>query len=311
MSIKYKILINSVLTVLIGVAIMFTLGVISIKLVNNRNDAIVIYLFLFGCIAVITGALAGVILNRKILLSIDELKKISHNIARSELDIEEKSIEEEIIEESDFEDIKESLTELSNEINKDGKCENKNLVLNTVDLNKILYEIGDMFKKRSSEKNIKVQFELCENPLYIKVDSDTIKQVLMNIYHNAVKYSLKDGIINIGIKESSSEKIEIYIKDNGVGINEKELPNIFEDKHLCEECYDLGLGLPYAKKIMKAHGGDIFINSVEGEGTEVILQFKKNLEMKKHAEDVINDCENDNSIEGNNINDDLIEDNDI
>ncbi|MCM1992769.1 sensor histidine kinase [Oceanirhabdus seepicola] len=299
MSIKYKIFLNSIITSLMGVSVMFIVGVCGVKVLNNRGNIMVGYLFIFGCIAVIVGTIVGVFLNRKIVLAIDDLKKITQSIARSELDIEEKSIEEksieeEIIGEDEFEDIKESLAQLSNEMNKGEECENIKFVFNEVDINEILYEIGDMFTKRNNEKDVKFQFDFSDNPIYITVDVESIKQVLRNIYHNAVKYSLKGGLISVRVGKTSLEDILVYIKDSGIGISEKELPKVFEDKYVGEEAFESGLGLSYSKKIMKAHGGDIFINSVEGKGTEVILQFK-----------------NDNSEEGNNTNDDSIEDSSI
>ncbi len=307
MSIKYKIFLNSVITALIGVSIMFIVGVCGVTVLNNRGNIVVGYLFLFGCVAVILGTIVGVFLNRKIVMALDELKKISQNIARSELDIEEKSIEEEIFGGDEFEDIKESLTKLSNEMNKGREYENVKLVFNEVNINEILYEIGNMFTKRSYEKNIEFKFDLSENPIYITVDVDCIKQVLTNIYHNAVKYSLNGGLISVRVSKASMEDICVYIKDNGIGISKKELLTIFEDKYVGEEDFEFVFGLSYSKKIMKAHGGDIFINSFEGEGTEVILQFKKNEDIKKDTQEIVKEFENENSEEGNNIHDALIE----
>jgi len=311
MSIKYKIFLNSIITVLTGVSIMFIVGVCEVKALNNKGNIMLVYLFLFGFVAVIIGTIAGVFLNRKIILAIDELRKMAQNIARSELDIEEKSIDEETISEDEFEDIRESLTELSNEMDKGKENENEKLVLDEVDINQLLYDIGGMFINRSYEKGVQFQFDLSCNPIYITVDIYSIKQVLLNIYHNAIKYSLKDGLITVRVSKTSLEDICVYIKDNGIGISEKELLTVFEDKYVGEEAFDLGLGLSYSKKIMKAHGGDIFINSVEGEWTEVILKFKNNEEVKNHKREIINECGNDKLQEGDNIHEESNQDSSI
>jgi len=311
MNIKNKIFLNSVVTALMGVIIMFIVGVYGEKVLNGRGNIMVGFLFLFGCLAVVIGSIVGVFLNRKIVLAIDDLKKIAQNIARSELDIEEKSIEEETIVGDEYEDIRESLTELSNEMNKGGDDKNLKLILNEVDINEILLEIGAMFAKRSNEKEVEFKFDLSDNPIYITVDVDCIKQVLMNIYHNAVKYSFKGGVISVRVSKTSTEDIRVYIKDSGIGISENELPKVFVDKYVAEETLDLGLGLSYSMKIMKAHGGDIFINSVEGEGTEVILQFSKYEEIKNHTQKIIKESENDNSEQGNNTDDALKEESNI
>ena len=106
-------------------------------------------------------------------------------------------------------------------------------------------------------------------------DQERIEQVIMNIVSNAIKYTADGGIITMtaGI---SGKNVFVKISDNGVGIPEKDLPNLFErfyrvDKARSRATGGTGLGLSIAKEILNQHKGDIRIESVYGEGTDVTI----------------------------------------
>ena len=110
-------------------------------------------------------------------------------------------------------------------------------------------------------------------------DREKIKQVLINIISNAVKYSGKDGKIEVFTGEPH---IGVYVKvrDNGVGIPERDLPHVFDrfyrvDKARSRETGGTGLGLSIAKELVEMHGGTITIDSVYGEYTEVTISLPK------------------------------------
>ena len=106
-------------------------------------------------------------------------------------------------------------------------------------------------------------------------DRDRIEQVVMNIVSNAIKYTADGGTISVtaGV---DGKTVFVRVSDNGVGIPEKDLPNLFErfyrvDKARSRATGGTGLGLSIAKEIMKQHQGDIRIDSVYGEGTDVTI----------------------------------------
>ena len=106
-------------------------------------------------------------------------------------------------------------------------------------------------------------------------DRDRIEQVVMNIVSNAIKYTADGGTISVtaGV---DGKNVFVRVSDNGVGIPEKDLPNLFErfyrvDKARSRATGGTGLGLSIAKEIMKQHRGDIHIDSVYGEGTDVTI----------------------------------------
>ena len=106
-------------------------------------------------------------------------------------------------------------------------------------------------------------------------DQERIEQVIMNIVSNAIKYTADGGIITMTAGRSGKH-VFVKISDNGVGIPEKDLPMLFErfyrvDKARSRATGGTGLGLSIAKEILTQHKGDIRIESVYGEGTDVTI----------------------------------------
>ena len=106
-------------------------------------------------------------------------------------------------------------------------------------------------------------------------DRERIEQVIMNICSNAIKYTADGGTITVTAGEEGGQ-VFVKVSDNGVGIPEKDLPNLFErfyrvDKARSRATGGTGLGLSIAKEILKQHQGDIRIDSVYGEGTDVTI----------------------------------------
>ncbi len=106
-------------------------------------------------------------------------------------------------------------------------------------------------------------------------DRERIEQVFINLLSNAVKYTPDGGKIDFSA-ESFADRIEIVVKDNGIGIAEKDMPRMFErfyrvDKARSRESGGTGLGLSIAREIIRNYGGDITIESEYGSGTKVTV----------------------------------------
>ena len=114
----------------------------------------------------------------------------------------------------------------------------------------------------------------------IIADPEQLKRVINNIVGNSVKYmGTEPGRIGIFIKDEP-EFIQIEIQDNGRGIAKNELPRIFERCYRTDASRNSskggsGLGLSIAKKIIEEHGGKIWANSVEGQGTTISFVLRK------------------------------------
>jgi two-component system sensor histidine kinase ArlS len=116
-----------------------------------------------------------------------------------------------------------------------------------------------------------------ESPLTVTGDELKIKQVIIILLDNAIKYS--DDKIDLFLT-NNDQNVVIRVKDNGIGIPENEQENIFErfyrvDKARNRETGGTGLGLSIARNIMKQHNGEIKVISTHGIGTEVELVLPK------------------------------------
>lgn len=103
----------------------------------------------------------------------------------------------------------------------------------------------------------------------IQADVDRIQQVLMNLLHNAVKFTPPGGHIEVNAHQEGNQ-VELEIRDTGVGIPETDLPRIFERFYKADRARSgggTGLGLSIARHIIEAHGGKIWAESQPGEGS--------------------------------------------
>jgi len=108
-----------------------------------------------------------------------------------------------------------------------------------------------------------------ENLPRVAADSPRIEQVMMNLMHNAVKFTPPGGMITVSAVQREKE-VEFSIRDTGVGISTEDLPRIFERFYKADRSRSgggTGLGLAIARHIVEAHGGRIWAESTEGMGS--------------------------------------------
>ena len=122
----------------------------------------------------------------------------------------------------------------------------------------------------------------CESPLIVYADKEKIRQVLINLVENSIKYGKQDGNITASMYRTDGRHILIELSDDGIGIPERHLPRIFERFYRTEEGRSIdvtgsGLGLSICKHIIEAHGQTIHVRSTEAVGTTVgfTLEAKK------------------------------------
>lgn len=132
----------------------------------------------------------------------------------------------------------------------------------------IVNELLDLSQK--SKVNILVESEVDEK-IQVFGDEERLKQVIINLIDNAIKYSNENGKIIIGIEKIEKE-IKISVSDNGIGIPKDDLPRIFErfyrvDKTRSRDMGGSGLGLSIVKHILELHNSTVKVESEEGKGT--------------------------------------------
>jgi histidine kinase len=125
-----------------------------------------------------------------------------------------------------------------------------------------------------------IEFNQGNEEIMVRADLQKLQRVILNIIQNSMKYkSDKNLIVEINIKEYE-EFVQIEIKDNGKGINEDDLPYVFDrfyraDKSRNTSIGGSGLGLAISKEIIRAHGGDIWAKSEVNKGTSIFFSIRK------------------------------------
>lgn len=145
-------------------------------------------------------------------------------------------------------------------------------VINVVDLVKT---IAKQVNPRVKNNDLEMVLNYEDNELLANVDTNRIKQVLLNVIDNAIKFTEADGVIIINILDRDQEFV-IEVIDTGIGIASDEIGLItdkfYKGKHSLSH---MGLGLSIAEEIVKLHGGDIVIESIVEEGTKVSMIIPK------------------------------------
>ena len=109
----------------------------------------------------------------------------------------------------------------------------------------------------------------------VQADASRLEQVLVNLIHNAVKFTRRGGTVTLSAKEAGGSVV-FAVMDTGAGIPSDDLPRIFERFYRVEKSRTgsgTGLGLSIARHIVEAHGGKIWAESREGEGSEFFFSI--------------------------------------
>ncbi len=141
----------------------------------------------------------------------------------------------------------------------------------------LIQECVDVVQLKAQEQGIQIHIDLPSEVLpNLEADKDKIKQVLINLLTNAVKYNRDDGRIEIRAW-SQEQKLFLTIRDTGLGIAEENLPHVFEKFYRAkqtEKSYiGTGLGLSICRHIIETHGGIISVQSTLNVGTTFIIEL--------------------------------------
>lgn len=139
-----------------------------------------------------------------------------------------------------------------------------------INLHKIVQLCIDDIENQSQFKDIDVINDIPES-LHIVADENLLQTVLRNLINNAVKFTERNGMVSIGCTRDT-EVVEVYVKDNGIGMSKKEKQNIFKidqvnSKPGTENEKGSGLGLILCKEFVEKHGGRIWVESQHEEGS--------------------------------------------
>jgi signal transduction histidine kinase len=139
------------------------------------------------------------------------------------------------------------------------------------DLADLVREVLQLLQPQTDERGLTLSATLPDRSVFVSADRERIRQVLVNLTSNAIKYNRDGGAVNILIEPANAQYIRVSVSDTGRGIPEKDLPRIFEKffRVADSEGYatGTGLGLSIVKQIVEAHGGTIDVQSQVDVGT--------------------------------------------
>lgn len=168
-----------------------------------------------------------------------------------------------------IEDEIERLSALVAELGKLQEIESGNLQCTAFDLSEEVQNAMKSFEAELRNKNIRCSFQGDAANVY--ADKNKIRQVIVNLISNAVKYSRENGEIELSCRQNADRAV-FSVKDYGIGISETEKEFIFErfyrtDKSRSRKTGGVGIGLTIVKAIVDAHGGTVEVESKEGAGS--------------------------------------------
>lgn len=148
-------------------------------------------------------------------------------------------------------------------------------------LRDLVLDVVENLQYKSQKEHVSIRVDDFDKNLQVKADRNQIKQVLINLIENAIKYNVQNGSVVIGVKPSAedSTRVLLYVRDTGIGIDPKDIPRVTErffrvDKSRSREKGGTGLGLSIVKHIIEAHGETLSIESSK-EGTEFSFTLSK------------------------------------
>jgi signal transduction histidine kinase len=160
-----------------------------------------------------------------------------------------------------------------------GKMEQLKGEKKEVILNEIITKVTELVQTSAEDKGLELKVEIAEEPLVLVGIEDGLERVFMNLVSNAVKYTPAGGSVVVRAW-SEKDHIEVEISDTGIGIPEEALSRIFDEFYRAKnakamEMEGTGLGLAIAKDVVEQHGGQISVESVEGEGSTFYVTLPK------------------------------------
>jgi PAS domain S-box-containing protein len=150
-----------------------------------------------------------------------------------------------------------------------------------VSVAEIVVSTTKMLDTTMQQKRARLVWESCVDGVVLWADRRALKQVLLNLFNNAVKFTEPGGVVSIGAKSLPDGNLEMTVMDTGTGVERAYLEHVFEpfyqvDATSSRRHQGAGLGLSICRKLLALHGGTIELTSEVGRGTAVIMVFPSN-----------------------------------
>jgi len=145
----------------------------------------------------------------------------------------------------------------------------------SVEISSILGEVVEFFQPLATDAGVILSLQPAD-PVTVPGDPSWLHQLFANLLHNAVKYTPSGGRIEVAVATDEEDWVEVIVRDTGIGIDPEQASRVFEPFHRAAarpEASGVGLGLPLAREIARAHGGEIVLESVPGSGSSFTVRL--------------------------------------
>ncbi|SHF27454.1 two-component system, OmpR family, phosphate regulon sensor histidine kinase PhoR [Fodinibius roseus] len=149
-------------------------------------------------------------------------------------------------------------------------------------LHNVISDVVDNLQYKAQKENVTLEMGAFNENTLVRADRNQIKQVLINLVENAIKYNVAGGSVTVSAQPFSNDpgKMLVSVKDTGIGIDQQYIERVTErffriDKSRSREKGGTGLGLAIVKHIMEAHGEEFFIDSAPNEGSTFSFTLTK------------------------------------
>jgi two-component system OmpR family sensor kinase len=156
------------------------------------------------------------------------------------------------------------------------------LALEESDLRDLVADVSETAGMLGEDARVRVTTQIPERPVLLPIDRHRVRELLLNLVTNAIKYTPADGTVGLRLAEAA-DAVTLVVSDTGVGIAPGDLPHIFDRfwradpaRSRTGERAGTGLGLAITKWIAEAHGGTITVQSRPGRGTVFTVRLPRN-----------------------------------
>jgi len=156
--------------------------------------------------------------------------------------------------------------------------DDSNMEMERVSALEFIHEAMRMTRTLAQDRSLTLRDEVPDHKLVFRGDRRALRQVMLNLISNAIKFSSPGGEIVVYCGPAGEDGVEIHVRDTGMGVGAEDLPHVFEpfrmiNPHHANSHGGSGLGLWICKRIVDAHGGDIRMESLPDVGTTVTVRL--------------------------------------
>jgi signal transduction histidine kinase len=163
------------------------------------------------------------------------------------------------------------------------------LLVEPVEVADVFQAVEPVVREKASAAGLKLSVDIPQDLPELKADPRALKQILLNLLLNSVKFTRVGGRVAVCAKSDDQDRITLQVSDNGVGIDPERLSQVLQpfsqgDSSLGRRYEGSGLGLALADKLVKLHGAELFIDSEVGTGTTVTIIFPEERTLRRVSE---------------------------